>query len=79
MTWSKWAALNGAGAKAFGRNLAAAMDRAGVTPPMLARMTGTSRSTVYNWRSGTSMPSVQALVAVCRALGCTPNDLTWGL
>jgi len=31
--------------------------------------------TVYAWANGKVSPSLQNLVMLCKALGCTPNDL----
>lgn len=55
------------------------MDKKGLTYRALATMIGKSESYAANLQrfatSGTYMPSVEVLDAICKALKCQPGDL----
>lgn len=43
----------------------------------LAKRAGVTRQTISLIESGEFNPSIKLCVAICRALGCTLNDLFW--
>ena len=43
----------------------------------LAKRAGVTRQTIGLIESGEFNPSIKLCVAICRALGCTLNDLFW--
>lgn len=45
------------------------------TQARLAENVGVSRGTVTNWEKGARGPGVDEIVAICKALGVTPNEL----
>lgn len=48
---------------------------AGLSSRQLAMQSGISRSAICRWRDGDAAPSMDAIVRLCLALDCTPNDL----
>lgn len=59
----------------FSRNLRAAMERAGVNQNQLAKAIGMTRAGVGRLYHGTSLPSAEVLVALCRALSVSADRL----
>lgn len=43
----------------------------------LARRAGVARQTIGMIEAGEFNPSIKLCVAICRALGCTLNDIFW--
>lgn len=46
-----------------------------LSAPQLAAVSGVSAYTIYGLELGKNMPSLHTAVALCEALGITPNDL----
>lgn len=46
-----------------------------LSTPQLAAVSGVSACTIYGLELGKNMPSLYTAVALCEALGITPNDL----
>ena len=61
--------------KLFAENLRTYRQRLGMTQTDLANSAGTTRSTINNYESGKSEPSLEMLVKFSRVLGLDPTDL----
>ncbi len=66
-------------AKAFGRNLAAARKRVGVSQEALAEGSGLSRDAIGKLEKGQRTPRLDTLVALAATLGVDPATLLEGL
>lgn len=65
-------------AETIGPNIAAARKTRGKTQGWLADRTGVSQSTLCNVESGYRLPTLQLLVDIATALGCTVTELFKG-
>lgn len=52
-----------------------ARKASGLTQDDAAKALGTKNTTISNWENGVSRPDVDALSALCKLYGVTPNDL----
>lgn len=50
---------------------------AGLSQDELAQQCGISRTTIHDAETGKSSPSYFTMLAICKALGKTLNDLFW--
>ena len=50
---------------------------AGLSQDELAQRCGISRTTIHDAETGKSSPSCYTMLAICKALGKTLNDLFW--
>ena len=50
-------------------------ERHGLSQAALAAAVGRDRTTVCRWEAGERLPTVPALLALARALGCEPGTL----
>lgn len=55
----------------------AARVAAGLLQEALAQRIGVSRQTINRIERGEFNPSLQLCIRLCKALGCTLNDLFW--
>jgi transcriptional regulator with XRE-family HTH domain len=63
----------------FARRLVFLRTLAGLKQEQVATQLGYTPSTVANWERGLAMPRATDIVALCKALRCTPNALfDWG-
>ena len=62
----------------FSDTLGSMLKSSGVSRSELARRVGVTRAAVMLWLRGTSEPSLGNVVRICKALGCTPNELLMG-
>lgn len=53
--------------KAFGRRMKAARKRADLTQDKLAEKFGITKSAVSQWESGSTLPDIRSVIALCRA------------
>jgi transcriptional regulator with XRE-family HTH domain len=61
--------------KAFAENLVNLRIRARLTQPQVAERMGKVQATYSKWETGYGTPKLHDIVALCVALGCTPNQL----
>jgi len=61
--------------KAFGSRLCAERMRAGLTQAELGAKSNTNPFSISNWEIGYSYPQIRPLMRVCRALGCSCDEL----
>ena len=59
----------------LGANVRRRRERRGLSQAGLAAALGRDRSTVSRWEAGERLPTVPALLALARALGCEPGAL----
>lgn len=59
----------------IGRRLREVREAKGLSAPQLAAVSGVSACTVYGVELGRNLPGLHTAVALCEALGITPNDL----
>ncbi len=59
----------------FNQQLAAYRKTKGISQENLADMLGVSRQAVSKWETGESQPEMGNLLAICRILQVSPNDL----
>lgn len=50
-------------------------EAAGLSIEELAQKTNISEETLQKYEDGTSLPTVEGLVKLCRAIGATPNEM----
>jgi len=62
----------------FGRRLASARSRAGLSQEALGRRVGASQPTVARWESGEHSPDLTTFLALCQALDTAPLYLLTG-
>lgn len=58
-----------------GMRLREAREAKGLSAPQLAAISGVGTYTIYGLELGKNMPPLHTAVALCEALGITPNDL----
>lgn len=63
----------------FYERLRLLMTERGITQAELSRRVGTNRSTVNQWWWGSSMPNLESLTKIRRAIGCSWDDLLSGV
>lgn len=56
-------------------NIKAILEEKGMEQKDLAQAIGVSPSSVSRWISGEKMPRASSIDAICKALGCTRNDI----
>ena len=54
------------------------MDKKKISIPELARMTGISRHTIFDWNKKNTNPGSDKIMAICRALDIKPEQLLTG-
>ena len=54
------------------------MEEKNVSIPDLSRMTGISRHTIFDWHKKNTNPGSDKIMAICRALEITPEQLLTG-
>ena len=54
------------------------MDEKKISIPELARMTGISRHTIFDWNKKNTNPGSEKIMVLCRALEITPEQLLTG-
>jgi transcriptional regulator with XRE-family HTH domain len=59
----------------WGRNIAAARTRAGLTQQQLAERLAVAPTTVARWEQGTRLPALADQIGIARALGTTVTEL----
>lgn len=63
---------------AFGKRLCAARNHAELSQEELAERASVTRQAVSQWESGRSLPDVDKLAALCKALGTSMDVLAYG-
>jgi transcriptional regulator with XRE-family HTH domain len=66
-------------AEQFGRNLAARRREAGFTQDRLAAETSMGRNTLTRWEQGHSLPRLDQMVTLARAIDIQVRDLLYGI
>ena len=59
----------------FNESLSKYRKSAGISQEKLADMLGVSRQAVSKWETGETQPEMANLMAICRILNITPNEL----
>jgi transcriptional regulator with XRE-family HTH domain len=54
------------------------MSEKGISVPDLARLTGISRQTIYDWQKKNTNPGADKIMIICESLGITPAELLLG-
>lgn len=54
------------------------MEGKNISMPELSRMTGISRNTIFDWHKKNTNPGADKIMAICRALEITPEQLLTG-
>ena len=54
------------------------MEGKDISIPELSRMTGISRHTIFDWHKKNTNPGADKIMAICRALEITPEQLLTG-
>lgn len=64
-----------AGAQKFSDRLHQLRRKSGMTLVKVAEISGVNKSSLCRYEGGKSYPAVNELIALCKALKTTPNDL----
>ena len=59
----------------FSNKLYCILQKKGMTQADLSRKSGLSEVSISRYMSGERLPNCKAIMAICDALACTPNDL----
>ena len=54
------------------------MEKKNISMSELSRMTGISRNTIFDWHKKNTNPGADKIMAICRALEITPEQLLTG-
>ena len=55
------------------------MEKKNISMSELSRMTGISRNTIFDWHKKNTNPGSDKIMAICRALEITPEQLLTGI
>ena len=54
------------------------MEEKGISVPELARMTGISRHTIFDWQKKNTNPGSDKIMVICESLNISPEELLIG-
>ena len=54
------------------------MEEKGISVPELARMTGISRHTIFDWQKKNTNPGSDKIMVICESLNISPEELLMG-